>query len=242
MEAVSSPLAPTALPSHRAFGYTHVLYREGDSLGQVLALISLTPVFVMVSYAALLLSRRDLGTAALAAGQLTNECLNYALKRLLRQPRPSHEHAHLDTQPKWGMPSDHSQFVGFAAAYLTLWAATRWRVAPAQRAVAAIALHVGAAAVMYSRVYLGYHTVAQVGVGYGVGLATGAAWYAFVEAAARPAFPALADVALARWLLVRDCGDVEDVLTVEYTATRRAAAAAAATAAAGRPAAGGKRR
>ena len=211
----------------RAFGYTHVLYAEGDVLGQALALVALTPVFVMVAYAVLLVSRRDLATAALAAGQLANEVVNYALKRAIREPRPTHVHQHLGTQPKWGMPSDHAQFVGFAAGYLTLWALRRWRIAPPWRAGAASALHAGAAAVAVSRVYLGYHTQRQVLAGYTVGLITGCVWFAVVELALRPLFPALAASPLAKWLLVRDCGDVENVLAVEYEATSRAAAVGA---------------
>lgn len=206
----------------RDFSLTHVQYEEGDRLGFLLALVSQTPVFVMVSYAVLLCSRRDLATAALATGQLLNEVVNYVLKHAIRQPRPAHVHAHAGSLPKWGMPSDHAQFVGFAAGYLTLWALRRWSVGRAWRGGVALAVHLGAGAVMFSRVYLGYHTVDQVVAGYCVGLGLGAAWHAVTEAYLRPRFASVTRWSVARALLVRDCSDV-NVLQAEYaavTATR----------------------
>lgn len=192
----------------------HVEYEAGDALGKLLALVSQAPIFVMVAYATLIASRRDLGTASLALGQLLNEALNYALKHALREPRPASTPGHA---PEFGMPSNHAQFAGFAAAAVALWAARRWRVGARWRALAAAAAAAGAAAVCASRLYLGYHTRAQVAAGAAVGAAAGAAWHAFTEAALRPRFAALAATRAARWALVRDCSDV-NVIEAEYAA------------------------
>jgi dolichyldiphosphatase len=212
-------------PGYHAFSYTHVLYPDGDRLGWVFALLTLTPIFVMVSYATLLASRRDLATAALTAGQLLNEVLNYVLKHAVREPRPTHVHTHWKDQPKFAMPSNHAQFVGFTATYLVLWVVRRWRVPAAYRALAVAGLLGGAAAVGVSRVYLAYHTTAQILVGWAVGAAAGCAWFGVTESVLRPLFPRVASWPLSRALLLRDCSAVEDVLTVEYEATVRAAAA-----------------
>ena len=206
-------------PHYRAFGYTHVQYALHDRLGLLFALVSLTPVFAMVSYATLVVSRRDLATISLTLGQLLNEVVNYALKRLIRQPRPNSPFLDMGTQPKWGMPSDHSQFVGFAAGYLTLWVARRWGVAARWRAASLLGLYSLASAVLYSRHYLGYHTLEQVAVGGAVGLLLGACWFAFTEAVLRPAFPRIEAWRASRWLLMRDCTLVPNVLRAEYEAT-----------------------
>ena len=99
---------------------TAVVYREGDRLGQALALASMLPIFLIVSYLTTIAVRRELHTCAILFGQLLNEALNLALKKQIRQPRP--EGAPSDD---FGMPSSHSQFMGFFAAYIVLFASSR---------------------------------------------------------------------------------------------------------------------
>ena len=211
----------------RAFSLTHVQYAHGDPWGAPAALVTLAPVYVMVAYATLVAVRRDLATAALCAGQLANEGVNYALKHAIRQPRPPMVAPGAVAFPerglKYGMPSDHSQFMGFLAAYLALWALRCWRAPRAQRALLVALAQAAAVAVAASRVYLGYHTPAQAAAGYGVGCVTGAVWFAAVQALARPLFPAIAGSALGRALQLRDATRVDDVLAVEYRATVAAA-------------------
>ena len=200
------------------FTYTHVEYEAGDALGRAAALASLAPIFFVVALATSLAQRRDLGTAALLAGQLANEVLNTALKRALRAPRPTSLHPHA---PAFGMPSNHAQFAAFSAAYLAIWALSgRWRVAAGWRRAAAAAAAAAALVVAASRVYLRYHTPAQVAVGAAVGAAAAAAWFAVVEALLRPHFAAVAATPLARALLVRDCSEA-NVLEREYKAVQR---------------------
>lgn len=213
----------------RAFSLTHVQYVDGDPLGFPVAAVTLTPVFVMVAYATLILSRRDLATVALCVGQLLNEGVNYALKHAIKEPRPVVPGAaalHAGA-PKFGMPSDHAQFGGFLAAYLTAWAVRCWRAPAGQRALLVAGAHVAAVACAASRVYLGYHSAPQVLAGYAAGCVTGPAWYAVVQRVLRPLFPRLAASAWGRALQLRDATHVHDVLAVEYAAVSAAAAAAA---------------
>ena len=65
----------------RSFSLTHVQYVQGDPWGFPAALVTLSPVFVMVAYATLVVSRRDLATAALCAGQLANEAVKSYIGR-----------------------------------------------------------------------------------------------------------------------------------------------------------------
>ena len=199
----------------RPFSLTFFEYEEGDAFGKLCALLSCAPIFAVVSFATLFASRRDLATASFFTGLLANEALNAALKRAVKQPRPPSQLRHGPTD--YGMPSAHAQFCFFFAAYFALWAARHWRVGAAWRAASVCAAAAAAAAVTYSRVYLHYHSVAQVLAGGAVGVASGAAWFLLVEAAARPLFPALARSPLGRALWLRDCTHVNTLLE-EYRA------------------------
>lgn len=207
----------------RPFSTTCVFYRSGDPFGEVVALVSLTPIFLMVVYATLLASRRDLATAALLVGQLLNELLNHALKKHIKEARP-------DGYDKWntmyGMPSNHSQFMAFLAGYVSLWALRRWNVRAGFQWLVVAGVHAGSALVMMSRCYLKYHTWQQVAAGYAVGVIAGAAWFAIVEQWIRPLFPWIASWEVSKLLLVRDCTTV-NVIEVEYDAVTRAASGSA---------------
>lgn len=200
--------------SLRPFGWTYVLYTHGDHLGHLLALFSMTPVFVIVALVTTLAQRRDLATFTMLVGQLGNELLNLILKTCIKEERPNSLHQYA---PRYGMPSNHAQFMGFTAVYLTLWTIKRWKVSPLWRAAAALGLQGLAAIVIASRVYLLYHSVAQVVAGAAVGAVAGGAWFAAVELWLRPQFPAWASSSIGRLLLVRDCTDV-NVVMAEYEA------------------------
>ncbi|KAA0153194.1 hypothetical protein FNF29_03382 [Cafeteria roenbergensis] len=189
------------------FKFTHVVYQKGDLLGKLMALLSLAPIFIMVSYATLVASRRDLRTISLVVGQLLNELLNTALKHWIKQPRPvALVRFHLGS---YGMPSDHAQFMFFAAAYVLLFASLRWGQPLYARAGWCLAAVCFAAAVALSRVYLMYHTPEQILVGALVGSVAGVAWFAVTEALLQPSFRAVAETPLARWLLPT-CGETAD--------------------------------
>lgn len=114
----ATPGPQLAAPSRKAFSLTHVTYAQGDPLGQVLAIASLAPVFIVVMFVTLIASRRDMRTMMFFAGQLADEGVNFVLKRAIDQPRPG---GTPDTSAhSSGMPSNHSQFMGFFAGYAGL--------------------------------------------------------------------------------------------------------------------------
>jgi dolichyldiphosphatase len=214
--------AAEAAAAYRPFSYTHVVYVEGDRLGWALSGAALLPIFIVVAYATLIASRRDLATVAMLIGQLANEGLNFVLKRHFKEERPTDLHPFA---PRYGMPSNHSQFMGFLAAYAALWCLRNWRVAVRWRLAAAAAVQLMAAIVAVSRIYLRYHSIRQVAVGLAVGAAAGATWYVVVELLLRPRFAAVAQWRVCRWLLIRDLSDCANVLAAEYTATTATAKA-----------------
>jgi dolichyldiphosphatase len=101
-----------------------------DPLSIPLALITLAPPFLLVSYVTLILVRRELTMLSGLIGQLGCEGLNLALKRIFKQGRPTD---FLGTG--YGMPSSHSQFMGY---FMTFWCIHLYRFRPgrsrAQRA------------------------------------------------------------------------------------------------------------
>lgn len=70
------------------FSLTYVRYEENDLLGKMLALVTLSPVFIMVMYATILVIRRDIQTAFITFGQLMNVGMNLILKKIINDPRP----------------------------------------------------------------------------------------------------------------------------------------------------------
>ena len=155
---------------------------------------------------------------ATAPPQLLNEGVNYALKRIIRQPRPVDlVRHHLES---FGMPSDHSQFMFFAASYAMLFTLLRWGQPLYGKMFYCVAALSLAVVVSMSRVYLMYHTAEQVAVGAIAGAALGSLWFFFTERALVPAvFPWVASTGPARFFLVRDCTACPDVLRAEYEAT-----------------------
>jgi dolichyldiphosphatase len=208
----------------RPFSSTCVFYEEGDTVGYFAALFSLVPIFVMVSLATLLASRRDLHTLTFIAGKLADDAVNAVLKHVIAEARPPGPDR---WSSSYGMPSNHSQFMAFLVAYAALWGWRRWRGAGnAWKTLCFAGVAAGALLVMLSRVHLRYHTPAQVAVGGAVGLVTGSVWFWVTEALLRPHFQAVAEWPVCRWAMVRDVGDI-DVLGVEYEAARSAARKAA---------------
>ena len=233
----------------KPFKFTHVLYEDGDALGFIFAIVSLLPVcvlaparrvlaaptdlfpthsIVLVGLFTLFVSRRDFRTLALTVGLLVNEILNNVLKRLIAQPRPDLlvNQVHVadgvavsGIAPGHGMPSAHAQFMAFLASAVTGWIWHRWFVCSRLRWAGTAAVHLALVATVMSRVYLGYHTPAQVAVGSVLGYAMGCLHVLLCELVLVPSvFPRLARTALARTLQCRDTSRVQNVLRVEYYA------------------------
>ncbi|KAN0061880.1 hypothetical protein ACQY0O_005874 [Thecaphora frezii] len=178
---------------YTSLALTHVRYDPDDPLSKLLSLATLSPIFLLCSYITIILYRRELTFINALLGQLSCEGFNWLLKRLIRQPRPM-----ADFGSGYGMPSSHSQFLGFFAAFfLAHFGLNRpppmekktivgiMRRAEHDAAMAAIAIL--AAVTCYSRYHLHYHTPLQIVVGASIGTIYGCVYYYFTEHLTRKA-------------------------------------------------------
>uniref|UniRef100_A0A8C3JZG4 Dolichyldiphosphatase n=1 Tax=Calidris pygmaea TaxID=425635 RepID=A0A8C3JZG4_9CHAR len=100
----------------RPVSLTHVEYPAGDFSGQLLAYLSLGPIFIIVGFVTLIIFKRELHTISFLGGLAFNEGVNWLIKNVIREPRPCEE-AHSTVTTKYGMPSSHSQFMWFFSVY-----------------------------------------------------------------------------------------------------------------------------
>lgn len=145
------------------------------------------------------------------AGQLACEALNFVLKRLIKEERPSRLRFH---GKGYGMPSSHAQFVLFWAVYGALFVAFRRRKGTnkVEGTVVSLVCWAAAVAVAASRVYLGYHTVKQVLVGSAAGAAFAVVWFVVVGVVRGTGLLGWAlDTPLAKAVKVRDLLVDEDL-------------------------------
>lgn len=198
----------------------HMEYPEGDKMGHVLAWFSMSPFFIFAGMVTLILFRRDLHTISFTVGQLINEVFNLILKRIIKEPRPQVQHTvHL---VQHGMPSSHAQFIWFFSAYYVLFIIFRvvednhkwWKPGMSLGATAL------ATVVTYSRVYLGYHTTAQVMWGSGIGIGCAILWFVLTQKVLTPLFPTIAASSIAEFFLIRDTTLIPNLLIFEYTTSR----------------------
>ncbi|EPQ26403.1 uncharacterized protein PFL1_06051 [Pseudozyma flocculosa PF-1] len=178
---------------YTSLALTHVRYDPQDPFSKILSLATLSPIFLLCSYITIILYRRELTFINALIGQLSCEGLNWLLKRLIRQPRPT-----ADFGSGYGMPSSHSQFLGFFAAFFLAHFGlnrpppmqTRTVVGFMRRLehdAAMLAIALLAAITCYSRYHLHYHTPLQIFVGASIGLVYGAAYYYLTEHLTRKA-------------------------------------------------------
>lgn len=124
-----------------------------------------------------------------------------AAKRHFRHPRPAGACSRLG-MCSFGMPSSHSQVMGYVTAIALLMhahrrgrraaAGERGRLSEGYEVAELVVLTALTAAVGVSRVYLGYHTLGQVAVGVVSGVCFAGVWFAGWAAAERAgAGPAL---------------------------------------------------
>ncbi|TFK20067.1 hypothetical protein FA15DRAFT_600357 [Coprinopsis marcescibilis] len=163
---------------------THVMYDDGSMFSMALALITLSPILLMASYASLAVQTREYLILVMWVGQLFGEGFNLVLKNIVKQARPNH-----DLGDGYGFPSSHSQYMGYFATFLICHLYFRhrfsttgyktvdqlWRVAVYSALLAWTGL------VAYSRYYLGYHNANQVFWGLGIGSALGLTVYALCQ-------------------------------------------------------------
>jgi dolichyldiphosphatase len=142
--------------------------------GSLAALFAFFPYFCGIFLIGYALSSRSRSLAFVIAGFLVNEAANKVLKNVFKESRPPGA-----ALSNYGMPSSHSQFVAYlAACYFLLMNKTiaRRLTNPLFLLLAALTF-----VMMWSRVYLGFHTLLQTVVGAGAGAAVAVAWVAFVS-------------------------------------------------------------
>ncbi|KAI5806636.1 phosphatidic acid phosphatase type 2/haloperoxidase [Peziza echinospora] len=160
-------------PPLASLSLTHVYYNPHDPLSLVSAWLALVPQALVISYTVLSWGQREIELILMFVGQLGCEAVNWALKRLIKENRPTQMHG-----KGYGMPSSHSQFVAFFSVYITLWVFFRNRhLSPTKSlAISSISL-LSAAAICASRIYLSYHTPKQVLAGIVAGVVIAVAWF-----------------------------------------------------------------
>eukprot|EP00240_Pyramimonas_obovata_P008438 CAMPEP_0118938318 /NCGR_PEP_ID=MMETSP1169-20130426/25478_1 /TAXON_ID=36882 /ORGANISM="Pyramimonas obovata, Strain CCMP722" /LENGTH=91 /DNA_ID=CAMNT_0006882217 /DNA_START=216 /DNA_END=488 /DNA_ORIENTATION=- len=89
--------------NHVAFSLTHVRYAEGDTVGKLLALVTLAPIFMFVGLFGAFLARRELQYVTLMIGIVIDEVVNVVIKKVIKAPRPSTCVA-LEMCDSYGMP------------------------------------------------------------------------------------------------------------------------------------------
>ncbi|KAI7862996.1 hypothetical protein BDF14DRAFT_1848623 [Spinellus fusiger] len=67
---------------------THVQFNPQDIVSYAFAYITLLPIFILVFYLSVIISRRELMCVFMLTGQLLNEAVNAILKEYLRKERP----------------------------------------------------------------------------------------------------------------------------------------------------------
>jgi len=121
------------------------------------------------------------------------------------------------------MPSSHSAFGWWIATYVVLqcFGVSRPSMTMAFRSVVSAGAVVFACGVSFSRVYLLYHFKGQVVAGASFGALQSALWFALTVSLLQPkVFPWVEELAVSRWLLLKDSSSTDGVLEVEYMAQR----------------------
>ncbi|XP_051152327.1 lipid phosphate phosphatase gamma [Andrographis paniculata] len=207
----------------KAVTLTHVRYQRGDQLGHFLAWISLIPVFISLGgFVSHCIFRRELQGLFFAIGLLISQFVNEVIKTSVQQARPE-TCALLEMCDSHGWPSSHAQYMFFFAVYLTL--LTHYRIGSlfrTQMGIVFLLVWPSTVLTMYSRVYLGYHTVAQVFAGAALGAALGGAWFWVVNKSVRCHFPAIEESAFGRFFYLKDTSHIPNVLKFEYENARAA--------------------
>lgn len=149
----------------------------------------------MVFYTSWFLITREIQPVIVVGGHLIGEILNKIIKKIIKEPRPDfHKDFGVGSYSlTYGMPLAHSQFMGYFAAYFVCILLYRVPMNHVRRYIGCGVIACMSVLVALSRVYLLYHTVAQVCVGLLVGALLGLVYYAATELAR--------DVGLVDWVL-----------------------------------------
>ncbi|CDK26185.1 unnamed protein product [Kuraishia capsulata CBS 1993] len=170
------------------FDHTYILYDPRDPLSLVFALCSLYPIGVLVFYFSWFVTTREIEAVIIAGGHVVNDLFNVIAKNFLKHSRPGSIHTKFGSGHGfgYGMPSAHSQFMGFLSFYFILKVWLQWeniRYNRTYKVCGTLALLFSAAVVVMSRLYLEYHSVNQVIVGYLFGGLLGCGYFCVISIA-----------------------------------------------------------
>ncbi|AMD21834.1 HFL022Wp [Eremothecium sinecaudum] len=190
------------------FDDTYVLYDPTDPISYFSCYFSLLPIAILIFYFSWFVTTREVEPAFIAVGHIINDVLNNIAKNVIKEPRPYNFGTfQRDTlRSGFGMPSAHSQFMGFFAIYLGLriwlqWAGLKYR----RKVMASVALVLATLSVASSRVYLGYHNVSQVSVGVVLGMLLGSNYFICVGFLRNSGISDwILSWPICRWLLIKD--------------------------------------
>lgn len=175
------------------FDETYILYRRDDYIGLLCCLGALCPILILQSYLTWLVIDRDLESVYFTVGQLVNEFINKMLKRWFQMERPlgsgdSHGMPFHNGSLNYGMPSAHSQFMGFHMGYLVVnlycngwWSQKYGPTSGMKKGVYSGLVGCLCLFVCWSRWYLEYHHVDQIVIGWQLGLFTSLVYYTLLQ-------------------------------------------------------------
>ncbi|XP_071719694.1 lipid phosphate phosphatase gamma-like [Rutidosis leptorrhynchoides] len=208
----------------RAVTLTHVRYEKGDQLGHFLAWISLIPVFITFGgFISHFIFRRELQGMFFALGLLISHLISELIKLSVKEARPE-TCILLESCDSHGWPSSHSQYMFFFAIYFTLLTYKKYGIIlRRQMWVAFVVIWPLAILTMYSRVYLGYHTIGQVFAGASLGFTFGGVWFWVVNGKIKGSvFRAIEESSVGRLFYIKDTSHIPNLLEFDYENARAA--------------------
>lgn len=199
---------------------TCVHYQPGDHLGKLLAHIALAPVMVLVFQLSKVYTRRELHEGVLLVGVVLEEAAARGLKHLMKHPRPA-TCKMLNICHSHGMPSSHTSlmfcYLAITMCLAMLHRSKRSDISVATSVLEQLACGTVAAAVGWSRVYLGYHSIDQVLAGAAFGSVFGIILFGVMHLL-QPLYRQLSGIHLLQQLGVKDTYGCAEPLLVEATA------------------------
>ena len=173
---------------HAILKLTYVTYPNNGVVGKLAAIVTLSPMIVFAALVGAFVATQNIEILFLAKGLLLSTLCNETFKRIVQQPRPEHS-----TIWGYGMPSDHSQFMAFFAAFSVCWihyrddlalstnTASRKQLNKLTKRFLTSVLILWSLAVVWSRLYLNAHTIPQVRVGAMLGTIAGTIWFRILQ-------------------------------------------------------------
>jgi len=201
----------------KVLSLTHVEYQADDPLAKIFAIFSLLPLVIVIVFITTFFLRRDLHTFTYGVGVILNYIANVALKQYIAEPRPRSRSVQFE---EFGMPSSHSQFMWFCSTYMVLFTLLRLHHTTLWKLLWVV-IALGASTTMaYSRVYLEYHTVAQVVWGGVVGGLGALLWFTITQLVFTPLYPLIERWRLSEYFMIRDTTSIPNILWFEYVTIR----------------------